>query len=416
MRLNLGLVNKMLNLIKSLENEPSTNKKIELLKQFKNKALLKEVLFYAFNPEFNYYIKKLPKMQTGKMNFEKGWEWVKPLLDDLNARLTTGNGAIETTIAVLSQLTPESQELAKRILFRDLRCNVSATITNKVFPKLIPEFKVQLANKYDPKKKYKTQKFATSAKLDGLRCVFKNGKLWTRNGKEIVGFNHIIEELKTLGEFNLVDGELYSHSLDFQTIQGYVLKHKNINEEEKKQIFYNVFAILMEGTTTESMINHMKRLNDFNGKKLKYIKFLEYEVIENNFEKIKELDRKWVSMGYEGLMLRSWDVVYAYKRSDDLLKFKSFFEESLTVVGALEGKGKYQGMLGKFICEGVVEGYNVKTEVGSGFNDEQRKEFWKKKKSLIGKLISVKYQGVTTTDGENSLRFPIFRGFQLDRE
>jgi DNA ligase-1 len=251
--------------------------------------------------------------------------------------------------------------------------------------------------------------------LDGLRCVFKNGKLWTRNGKEIVGFNHIIEELKTLGEFNLVDGELYSHSLDFQTIQGYVLSHKNINEEEKKQIFYNVFVILMDGTTTESMINHMKRLNDFNGKKLKYIKFLEYEVINNDFEKIKELDRKWVSMGYEGLMLRSWDVVYAYKRSDDLLKFKSFFEESLTVVGALEGKGKYQGMLGKFICEGVVEGYNVKTEVGSGFNDKQREEFWKKKKSLIGKLISVKYQGVTTTDGENSLRFPIFRGFQLDR-
>ena len=79
----------------------------------------------------------------------------------------------------------------------------------------------------------------------------------------------------------------------------------------------------------------------------------------------------------------------------------------------VEGNGKYQGMLGKFICEGKVEGHFIKTEVGSGFNDEQRSEFWKEKKSLIGKKIECKYQNLT--DDNSSLRFPIFLKFKLDR-
>ena len=402
----------MLKLIKDLEENSSTLKKAELLKDFKNKVLLKEVLFYAFNPEFNYFIKKLPKMQTGKMNFEKGWGWIKPLLDDLNARLTTGNNAIETTVAVFESLSPEAQELAKRILFRDLRCNVSATITNKVFPKLVPEFKVQLAKKYNPKKKYKNTLWAASRKMDGLRCVFKNGKLYTRNGKDVVGFEHIVDELKTLGKYDLIDGELYSEDIPFQEIQGYVMRKKNVVEEDKKKIFYNVFVLLNDKTDTAGMVLDIEKRRKKNHRK--YVKFVEYKIIDNDFEKIKILDEKWVAEGYEGVMLRSMDVVYDWKRSDDLVKFKSFKEEDLTIVEAIEGMGKYKGMLGAFLCRGKVEGYKVEAEAGSGYNDEQRAKFWKNRKGMVGTKIEVKYQRLS--DDKTSLIFPIFRKTKEDRD
>jgi DNA ligase 1 len=403
----------MINLIKSLENEPSTNKKIELLKQFKDKVLLKEVLFYTLNPEYNYFIKKLPKMGTGQAgkDFKIAWYSIKGLLDALNAREITGNDAIKATTDILSDLTPNSQELAKRILFRDLRCNVSDKIANKVFPKLIPTFSVQLANKYDPKKKYKNDKWAASRKMDGLRCVFKNGKLYTRNGKEVVGFEHIVEELKTLGEYDLIDGELYSPDIPFQEIQGYVMRKKNVVEEDKKKIFFNIFAMLKPKRTTAEMVSDIEKRRQANHRK--YLRFVEYEIILNDFEKIKALDEQYVMEGYEGVMLRSMEQVYDWKRSDALVKYKNFIEDDLEIIEAIEGKGKYKGMLGAFLCRGKIMGYNIEAEVGSGFNDEQRKEFWKNRKRMIGMKIEAKYQGLT--DDKTSLRFPIFRKTKEDR-
>jgi DNA ligase-1 len=401
----------MIKLIKDLETNGSTLKKTELLKQFKNKELLKRVLFYTLEPNLNFYIKKLPALKTGKTTFETGWIMFEKHLDNLNARLYTGNDAIQRTVELLEKFDAESQKIAKRVLFRDLRCNVSATITNKVFPKLTSEFKVQLANKYDPDKAYKNTLWAASRKMDGLRCVLKNGKLYSRNGKEVIGFDHIVGELNSLGEYELIDGELYSPEIGFQEIQGYVMRKKNVVEEDKKKIFYNIFAMINKTTTTPEMVLAIEKLRAKNHRT--YLRFVEYTIIDNDFEKIKALDKLWVSEGYEGVMLRSMDVVYDWKRSDALLKFKSFKEEDLKIVDAIEGAGKYKGMLGAFLCRGKVEGHRIETECGSGYNDKQRAEFWKNRQKMIGTLIEVKYQGLS--DDKTSLRFPIFRKTKEDR-
>ena len=401
-------------LINDLEKNASTLKKAELISEFTDKTLLKEVLFYTLNPYYNYYIKKLPVMKTGKNDFEPAWTVFRIHLDGLNGRIFTGHDAIARTVKILETVKPEVQEIFKRILFRDLRCSVSDKISNKVFPGLVPEFKVQLANKYDPDKKYKNTKWAVNRKLDGLRCVFINGKLFTRNGKEVVGFEHIVEELKTLGKYDLIDGELYSHDIAFQEIQGYVLRNKNVVESDKQKIFYNIFVLLNKNTTTQEIVDKVSELSK--RKNFRYLKFVEYEIIDNDFDKIQELNEKYVSEKYEGVMLRSMDVPYDWKRSDALLKYKSFKESDLKIIDMVEGNGKYQGMLGKFVCEGEIEGHQVKTEVGSGFDDAQREEFWKNKKQIIGKLVEVKYQNLTHTNGSYSLRFPIFRKFKLDRK
>ena len=77
---------------------------------------------------------------------------------------------------------------------------------------------------------------------------------------------------------------------------------------------------------------------------------------------------------------------------------------------------KYEGMLGALVCSGVIDGKYIETEVGTGFTDEQRNEFWLNKDVLIGRLAEIKFQEISSdATGKFSLRFPVFLKFKFDR-
>jgi DNA ligase 1 len=59
------------------------------------------------------------------------------LLHDLSTRAITGNDAVAVVRETLQELTPESQEVFKRIILKDLRCGVGVTIVNQAFPGLV---------------------------------------------------------------------------------------------------------------------------------------------------------------------------------------------------------------------------------------------------------------------------------------
>ena len=68
------------------------------------------------------------------------------------------------------------------------------------------------------------------------------------------------------------------------------------------------------------------------------------------------------------------------------------------------------------ICEGQDDGKLIQVNVGSGFTDSDRREYWDSRDSLIGQVIEVRADAVTQNqDGTYSLRFPRFlrfRGFK----
>ena len=71
-----------------------------------------------------------------------------------------------------------------------------------------------------------------------------------------------------------------------------------------------------------------------------------------------------------------------------------------------EGEGKYQGKLGKIICD--YKGYEL--GVGSGFNDEQREYYYNNPNEIIGRIVEVQYFEESKNEkGELSCRFPIFK-------
>jgi DNA ligase-1 len=117
-------------------------------------------------------------------------------------------------------------------------------------------------------------------------------------------------------------------------------------------------------------------------------------------------------------MIKDLEAVYECKRSVSWLKQKPFIEVSLKIVGTEEGTGKNQGRLGAIICEGEDDGKTISVNVGSGFTDDQRTEFWMGKEDIIGQIVEIRADAATINQDSTetwSLRFPRFlrfRGFR----
>ena len=142
---------------------------------------------------------------------------------------------------------------------------------------------------------------------------------------------------------------------------------------------------------------------------------------ELGMEKFKSFNKKSIIDGYEGIMIKDPKSYYECKRSTTWLKSKPFIEISLEVKDYEEGTGRNKGKLGAVIAEGKDEEKNFKTNVGSGFTDLQRKEFWQEKENLIGQIIEIRADSISKSqDGSYwSLRFPrfkSFRGFEKKRK
>jgi DNA ligase-1 len=92
---------------------------------------------------------------------------------------------------------------------------------------------------------------------------------------------------------------------------------------------------------------------------------------------------------------------------------KPFIEVSLTINTVEEGTGRNQGKLGALVCSGNDDGRMIDVNVGSGFTDEQRAEFWEDREVLVNQVVEVRADAVTQNqDGSYSLRFPRFLRFR----
>ena len=85
-------------------------------------------------------------------------------------------------------------------------------------------------------------------------------------------------------------------------------------------------------------------------------------------------------------MIKDPKSFYECKRSTSWLKSKPFIEISLEVKNYEEGTGRNKGKLGAIIAEGEDNGKFFKLNIGSGFTDLQRQNFWNNKEKLIGQI------------------------------
>ena len=114
-------------------------------------------------------------------------------------------------------------------------------------------------------------------------------------------------------------------------------------------------------------------------------------------------------------MIKDPDAKYECKRSVSWLKQKPFIEVSLTVTAVEEGTGRNVGKLGALVCEGIDDGKRIVVNVGSGFTDSDRDEYWVGKDTVVGQVVEVRADAATQSQDNDqvwSLRFPRFLRFR----
>ena len=220
-------------------------------------------------------------------------------------------------------------------------------------------------------------------KLDGVRCLIQREgsdlgfvvKAYSRTGKEWLNINHILDELAPFFMENpnvILDGELYNHDFkdDFEKIISMVRKTKPTEQdrlESEYQVQFHCYDIIDETLTFEER-------NYFISKHVKpsyCVKHVKTQAVATE-SMSKVIHQQNLDAGYEGSILRTNDV-YQCKRSHSLRKFKDFSDDEATIVGYVDGKGKREGTLGKFIMQDD-EGIEFGCPPGKGYTYAQLKD------------------------------------------
>lgn len=370
-----------------------------------------------------YYIKDLPEVAGAgeSKDIEEG-QWLAPFLELLDECKKTGRTQ-ETKQKVIGWLESQNPLVAKwcrRAILRDLRIGVGVELVNKAGYN-IPVFEVQLAT--DGKKCKKLSSMFpgyVSPKLDGYRCfaVYKDGevRLLSRNGSVFKNFPTIeaavVELAKRMEQAALVlDGEIMSDDFNSMQKSAFASVRGTTVGDVKFHIFDRLsYLEYEEGEFAEMFVDRVPYIEAL-GKYTENLPLVIVPHVEvNSEEEILNLERKYLEDGYEGAMFRSAELVYYFgKKSNKMLKFKTMQSQDCVITGMIEGEGKYVGMLGALV---VRQENGVSCEVGTGFTDQMRKEFWDNKDDIIDKMIEVKYQELSP---DSVMRFPVYMRFRDDK-
>jgi len=383
-------------------------------------------------------VKQVPeKKEEGGQGL--AWKPFTELANSLYKRELTGHAAKDAIELAMNVATQEQwNKFYRRILIKDLRCGVSEKTVNKIAKKLkldkykVPVFECMLAHdSANHEKKLKGKKLL-EPKLDGVRCVTvvdyqqRTVTQYTRNGKVLENFGHITKALEgymeEIGRSYVLDGEVVSNS--FQDLMKQVHRKDNVHAEDAKLCLFDIVPLveIKAGISVQGQKRRSNMLKTFekiftDTGCIEIIPQTEVDLDTMVGEvEFKDYNKKMVEEGYEGIMIKDVDKPYECKRSASWLKMKPFIEVSLEVKEIEEGTGRNVGKLGAFICEGIDDGRSIKVNVGSGFTDDQRDEFWKNKQTITGQVVEVRADAITQNqDGTYSLRFPRFlrfRGFK----
>jgi DNA ligase-1 len=389
----------------------------------------------ALDPMVTFGLKQVPE-KTDNTGDGLPRELFLELCRQLTTRTATGNYARELVIRAMKMSTQaEWNGWYRRILIKDLRCGVSEKTVNKVVEKInvnyiVPTFACQLAHDSANHEGKLAGRKLVEVKLDGVRVitiVWPDGRVlqFSRNGKELVNFEHVKDQLAAVAEgFNepmVLDGEIMSGS--FQDLMKQVHRKDNVaaGDAVLNLFDYLTLAEFNAGGAESARQEHRSRmLQEWYATvqdALPNVTVLSHETIDMDTEQgqtqFKAINQQAINGGYEGIMIKDPDAAYECKRSTAWLKLKPFIEVSLEVVDFEEGTGRNTGRLGAIICEGEDDGRRIRVNVGSGFSDSDRDSYWTGRNQMVKQIVEVRADAVTQNqDGTYSLRFPRFLRFR----
>lgn len=269
-----------------------------------------------------------------------------------------------------------------------------------------------------------------SPKLDGIRALIVNGKVLSRTLKPIP--NKCIQAALGVEYLNGFDGELI---LGDPTAKDCYRKTNSavMSVEGQPEITYYAFDFVDTSANYSGRFYHhvLGQMIPFPSTKfnigLKYVR----SKLAKTAGAVEKIEREFLELGYEGVMLRDPNGVYKFGRStlheQYLMKLKRFDDSEaevlycvplkknnnpkttdklgLSVRSSHKANKVNQEKLGAFMVQDIHTGQ--KFEIGTGFTDAQRIEFFTD--SSIGKIVKYKFFNVGI---KTAPRHPVFLGWR----
>ena len=422
----------VIKIFKQIQETTSTNDKKAIIAANKDNELFKKCLVFLLDGNINTGIsnKKINKKVEPSSELAPYYLCRNSTFEEVMDYLIKNNTGTDADIYEIQCFLighEEDKEFYEQMVTKSFRLGADKKVINSVIHGLIPTWDIQQAYPLSEKNEPKDGEwFALSQKLNGNNCSYYKGKLISRQGKEFIGLQHIINDIEKLpnhenfffnGELMRKNADNISDDQNFQIGTGII----NSENEDKSCIYFNIYEVLPieEFEKGESKLTYRNRRHDvLNPLSIEiYRAGLEnISVIPIIYEgtdksKIKELLKEFDSKGFEGLMLNK-DTKWKNKRNNGILKVKSFKHADILCTDVVEGDGKYKGTLGLIKCD--YKGYEL--GVGSGFTDEQRDYYWNNKEEIIDKIVQIKYKCETKNkQGSLSVQFPIFEIVRNDK-
>ena len=230
---------------------------------------------------------------------------------------------------------------------------------------------------------------------------FKDGEVHTASrGGEHYDYTtkHITEHPAIVKLFQdnpdlILDGELYRHGKSLQQISGAARMEKNAVDMNWLQ--YYIYDIVDITTPFEGRLERLNKIaeelhlsfepeRDFKPGELQVQMVPQVKVI--GWDNIKKLHDKYVSEGWEGVVIRDPDKVYRPNgRTNDMIKIKCYQDAEFTITGLSEG------LRDEDMCFTLVTEDNKEFKAKPMGSRELKQQYRDKIDSLIGKKATVKF-------------------------
>ena len=399
----------------------------------------------TYNPYVTFGVRKVSDT-IGITDAENPWEDFNQLLSELSQRGLTGNAALDAINEMSERFdSNEWNTFCAPIIRRDLRAGISDKTINKICKKTdyeIPIFGCQLATNSEGRPEMKGTK-RLEPKLDGVRVLMMvipgasegiTTVCYSRNGKVFDNFGHIEQQISdnfvkiARGHQNaLINGFVLDGEVIGNTFQELMRQARRKTDVQADDSVFNIFDIIPLSDFREghwnaqlhkriNILEHIRHVVDT----MPNVELLPHIMVDLDTaagkDQLERYAKDNVNAGFEGIMIKELEAPYICKRSTDWMKWKPTLTVDLEVVGVEEGTGRNLGRLGALVCHGVDDGKEITVNVGSGFSDVDRDDYWTNRNLVIGRTAEVLCDVITQNqDGTYSLRFPRFVRFRDDK-
>jgi DNA ligase-1 len=265
-----------------------------------------------------------------------------------------------------------------------------------ILPMLAKSFK-------DEKEKIDWSCAFVQPKLDGMRCLahITQGRvsLVSRQGKPISTMPHIEEDLSSIPNSVILDGELYVEGENFQNNMRAIKKYqKGISE----RVQFHIYDLV---DTENPFAARSKALATYTANRQHLVSVETFQIQSEN--SLKEFHSSFLARGYEGSIVRWGKETYKPNgRSSHLLKYKDFLDIACRIIDIEPSESRPEW------GTPVLEHNGRHFRAGMKFSHEERKEFLLNKHKYIGQTAEIRFFEYSL---DGIPRFPVCVGLRLDK-